>query len=580
LAFTQSYTNSVGNANFGWMLGGFNTSGTVTSQVNRITFANDTATGSQRGLLTTVRGSGSALSNNNYAWAGGGGDFANINQWSSVDRIDFANDSPSTASARGFLTQAKTSIAGLSNTFYGWFAGGRIPTPAVTSRIERIDFANDSPTSASARGPLSSARYAAASLSNTAFGWVVAGATLPFSQFSSVERIDFANDSPTSASFRGPLSNSLIQGAGTNNQFFGWVIGGSPFPSTSLVQRIDFSNDLAAVSIRGNMAENKYGHGGTSNYVKTTPIFNVTQYSKGANSVGIGAGTFGWWSGGSSSVERIDFANDSPATASVRGPLSTNRTYPSAIGNSNFGWWAGGYNGPAGSIARINFANDSPTVGSPRSSMNAQRSAAGAVGNSNFGWLAGGIFSGLGLISSVERIDFANDAVLPLLRSTLTAGRGYGGSASNLNYGWFGGGQPTPSLISIVERIDFSNDNLISVIRGPLTAGRSQIASASNLNYGWFGGGAQPTRLSTVDRIDFSNDSPTSASPRGPLSLARFGFSAASNANYGWFAGGFATGLVSLVDRIDFANDSAIASTRGPSAAARQTTAATSNYTK
>jgi hypothetical protein len=40
---------------------------------------------------------------------------------------------------------------------HGWFGGGNIPTPAPLSTVDRIDFSNDSST-ASVRGPLSLAR--------------------------------------------------------------------------------------------------------------------------------------------------------------------------------------------------------------------------------------------------------------------------------------------------------------------------------------------------------------------------------------------------------------------------------------
>jgi hypothetical protein len=589
LAFTQSYSDSVGNANFGWMLGGASDAGNITSQINRIDFANDTSTGSERGRLTIARGNAGAAASNNYAWIAAGGSFANVARYSSVDRIDLANDSPSTASPRGFLPQSISNVSGLSNQFYGWFAGGTITpgSPASSSSVHRIDFANDSPTAASARGPLSGTRYASASLSNTAYGWIAGGIILPFAAHSTVDRIDFANDSPTAASARGPLSSPLFECAGANNQFLGWVMGGGNFAATSLVQRIDFSNDLAAVSIRGNVAENKYGHGGTSNYVKTTPIFNVTQYSKGAGVVGTtGLANFGWFTGGLTPVssvinviDRIDFSNDT-AAASPRGPMTENRSEHAAAGNANYGWIVGNlFTNTA--INRIDFSNDSPTSNSRRGNSNLTRVGLAGTSNSSYGWFAGGVTSGPVRRTNVERIDFSNDNVGAGSRGLLLQARTNMGAAGNAYYGWYVGGSVFgPSARSTVERIDFSNDSPTSAsFRGSLLASRAQIAGTSNANYGWFGFGTGGTN---IDRIDFSSDL-VAASVRGPHAGLRFHAGASGNASFGWFGGGDAPlgGRRSLVERIDYSNDSpAAASPRGNLSEPRTQIASVSNYVK
>jgi hypothetical protein len=576
LAFTQSYTDSVGNANFGWMLGGASLFNNVTSQVNRITFANDTATGSERGRLTIVRGNAGAAANNNYAWVAAGGDFANSTRYSSVDRIDLANDSPSTASPRGFLPQAISNMHGLSNEFYGWFAGGTIAGPASSSSVQRIDFANDSPTAASARGPLSGSRYASASLSNTAYGWMAGGIVLPFAALSSVQRIDFANDSPTAASARGPLSSPLFECAGANNQFLGWVMGGGNFPATSLVQRIDFSNDLAAVSIRGNMAENKYGHGGVSNYVKTTPIFNVTQYSKGASTVGTGAGTFGWFVGGSplsTNVSRIDFNNDT-ATGINRGSITAGRTqFAGASSNANYGWFVGGYffTPPATStvfsrVDRIDYANDNSTALTRADIPIAARSGAGC-GNTNFGWLAVGSPS----ISNIYRINYSNDLTSPLTRGLISYFAQYRGAVSSQNFGyWSGGFVP----VSTVTRMDFSNDNETTLNRGPTLLNKQFLMGLSNSVYGWWcGGNTNGPDISNVDRMDFANDLST-MSARANLPTAFSGNGSSGNQFYGWLTN---TGNIF---RIDYSNDLAAASPRGAVPTNHNRGSANSNYTK
>jgi hypothetical protein len=97
-----------------------------------------------------------ATSNSSYGWFGGG-----INPGlaiiSSVDRIDYSNDT-ATASPRGPLSLARRSLGGTGNSSYGWFGGGVVPGPATVSTVDRIDYSNDTAT-ASPRGPLSASRY-------------------------------------------------------------------------------------------------------------------------------------------------------------------------------------------------------------------------------------------------------------------------------------------------------------------------------------------------------------------------------------------------------------------------------------
>ena len=93
-----------------------------------------------------------------HGWFGGGGFPGPLSR---VDRIDFSNDT-GTANIRGPLSSARSSLAATGNSNYGWFGGG---FPAFLNRVDRIDFSNDS-VSASIRGPLSS-RYNLAATSNT-----------------------------------------------------------------------------------------------------------------------------------------------------------------------------------------------------------------------------------------------------------------------------------------------------------------------------------------------------------------------------------------------------------------------------
>jgi hypothetical protein len=588
---------ATGNSNYGWFCGGLDASVTPSATVDRIDFSNDSSTALGRGPLSFARSFRvpGATGNSNYGWLGYG--FIQgipPSPLSMVERIDFSNDS-ATASLRGQLSTLRYALAATGNSNYGWFGGGRTPGGPLAI-VDRIDFSNDSPT-ASPRSLLSSARYSLAATGNSNYGWFGGGnPTANPSLFSYVDRVDFSNDT-TDILSRGPLSSptGINHLAATGNSNYGWFGGGTTPAPVSTIDRIDFSNDSVTATPRGPLSLARGNLGATSGQAKGPAI----KLQKAGNYGWFGGG-FSFPGGGSySTVNRIDFSNDT-ATIATRGTLtlisSGNGKYLlAATGNSNYGWFGGGYtpttpsagNTEVSTVDRIDFSNDSP-IASIRGPLTSTRQSLSATGNSNYGWFGGGRTPG-GPLATVDRINFSNDSVAAIQRGLLSISRGFLAATGNSNYGWFGGGykQASPNNInySRVDRIDFSNDSSTISVRGSLSSssppGRGFLAATGNSNYGWFGGGKTDvpyTTLATIDRIDFSNDSIT-ASVRGSLSSARYNLAATGNSNYGWFGGGSSPtpATVNTVDRIDFSNDSVSASPRGSLSQGRSSLAATSN---
>ena len=568
LSSTRYEMAATGNSNYGWFGGGYAPPGaTAQTKIERIDFSNDLAATSIRGSLTITRVDPGATANSNYGWFGGGRLPSVPAFTTSVDRIDFSNDS-STASPRGPLNtpSGKSRLAATGNSNYGWFGGGTGPI----STVDRIDFSNDSST-ASPRGPLSSAKTVLSATGNSNYGWFGGGG------ISTVDRIDFSNDF-VSASVRGSLSSGKSGMSATGNSNYGWFGGGYSPTTLSIVDRIDFSNDNATASVRGPLTFTPSGR----------RLGSATSGQARSSSVRLQkAGNYGWFGGGInqvpfpivwvSRVDRIDFSNDS-ITASPRGVLSSSLAESAATGNSNYGWFGGGSTPTSVSrVDRIDFSNDSSTA-SPRGSLSLARQNLAATGNSNYGWFGGGFIPSSTRLSRVDRINFANDSATASVRGPLSLERFHLAATGNSNYGWFGGGY-NPALggypnniISTVDRIDFSNDSSTASPRGPLSSSRYGLAATGNSNYGWFGGYSASSR---IDRIDFSNDS-TTASPRGVLSSTRRYVAATGNSNYGWWGGGNPAPY-STVDRINFSNDTGTASPRGVLGLARPYIAATSN---
>jgi hypothetical protein len=150
LSFARVQLAATGNSNFGWFGGGNSNS------VQRIDFSNDSSTSSFRGSLVATRYRLAATGNSNYGWFGGGGPAPGSPPVVTVERIDFSNDSVS-ASPRGPLTIARNGLAATGNSNYGWFSGGgNLVLPAQYSTVDRINFSNDS-VSSSVRGSITPA---------------------------------------------------------------------------------------------------------------------------------------------------------------------------------------------------------------------------------------------------------------------------------------------------------------------------------------------------------------------------------------------------------------------------------------
>jgi hypothetical protein len=430
LSQARSSLSATGNSNYGW----FGNS----SRVDRIDFSNDSSTASVRGSLNPSKQNSTATGNSNYGWFGGG--FPAV---ATVDRIDFSNDTGTASPRGGALSAARGYLAATSGVLnirrqkagnYGWFGGGFGPAPnnGPYSSVDRIDFSNDLST-ISARGTLISPAQGKTNLGatgNSNYGWFGGGYMVaPNASVSSVDRIDFSNDSAKAIS-RGPLS-SVRQSAGfylvaTGNSNYGWFSGATT-PGIG-VDRIDFTNDSTTASLRG-------------------PLSLLRQ-----NLAATGNSNYGWFGGGYiqpavpvanyySRVDRIDFSNDSP-TASIRGPLSSSRFSLAATGNSNYGWFGGGttQSTTVSTIDRINFSNDSTAI-SIRGSLNTPggRYSLAATGNSNYGWFGGGNNVTFGptitLISTIDRIDFSNDSTTASTRNTLSNSKSVLAAVSNTPIG-------------------------------------------------------------------------------------------------------------------------------------------------
>jgi hypothetical protein len=471
---------ATGNNDFGYFGGGTTAPGLLSlTRVDRIDYSNDLETASVRGSLSVGGSNLAATGNSSFGYfslgtfnapAPAGGPSLRT----TVDRIDYSNDT-ATSSPRGPLSFSRTNLAATGNANFGYFGGGsNLSADTTYSTVDRIDYSNDTAT-ASPRGPLSLARNGLGAtspktISDTIFptqlqlplsfnsGYFGGGET-PTS-ISTVERISYSNDTAT-ASPRGPLSLARNNLAATGNTNFGYFGGGGI--NQSLIDRIDYSNDSATALRRGQFAFGRISLTATGNT------------------------SFGYFGGGApgpiSRVDRINYSNDTPTT-SARGPLSLIRSNLAATGNANFGYFGGGNNAPLletySTVDRIDYSNDLATA-SPRGSLNNPIILLSATGNTNFGYFGFGTPGGdASSISTIDRIDYSNDTATASPRGSLSLARNNLAATGNANFGYFGGGVDVNGVrLSSVDRMNYANDTTNTFTRGSLSLAKNRLASTS-----------------------------------------------------------------------------------------------------
>jgi hypothetical protein len=578
LSSAKNSISAIGNSNFGYFAGGISPGLTT---VDRLEYSSDTQNTSTRTNLQTTLTQSTAVGNESFGYFSG----ANTQ----IQKIDYSNDSTSIV---GNIDDTRQLNASTSTRNFGYFSAGDIPEVSI---IQRINFSNDT-ANALFRTNHAFNRRQHGGVGNETYGYfgggVIAGG---FSTL--VERLDYSNDT-TQPNIRGPLSLPRRGYLGaTGSQNFGYFSGGDvPGPTYfSTTDRINYSNDTAVASIRGPLstakgsgaASSPLAYGGAPIYF-TNPLPEVLQKQiefDDSNTLDLPfkrvLGSYGYFGGGglTTRVDRIDYSNDT-STASVRGSLQEQRERAASTGTNSYGYIAMGRSGNPipvrNTYQRNDYSNDTANF-IIRGSFNLALIDPAATGNSNFGYFGGGSLVPGSAISSISRLDYSTDNTTPPIRSFLSQNTYILAATGNSNFGYFGGGLVFPSPIySTVNRLNYSTDTATTSVRGPLSLARQALAATGNSNFGYFGGGSGP--VSTVERIDYSNDTAT-ASVRGPLSLARFNSAATGNSNFGYFGGGSTPGPSSrsTVERIDYSNDTETASVRGPLSLARQSLAATTN---
>jgi len=197
---------AVSSSSYGYFGGGLDpaVSPSYSDTIDRIDFSNET-TSAPGENLPQGRVVLAATSSSSYGYFGGG--FAPPTVVNTIDRIDFSNETTSPVTAT--LPQARSSLAAVSSSSYGYFGGGGNPveSPSYIDTIDRIDFSNE--TTSPVTATLPQARSALAAVSSSSYGYFGGGGSgSPLSAFNTdtIDRIDFSNETTS------PVTATLSQG--------------------------------------------------------------------------------------------------------------------------------------------------------------------------------------------------------------------------------------------------------------------------------------------------------------------------------------------------------------------------------
>jgi hypothetical protein len=469
---------AVSSTSYGYFGGGYVSPSIYHCTIDRLDFSNETTStpfGAGNGL-SQAKNNLAATESNSYGYFGGGYSFPPNTYYCTIDRLDFSNE---TMSAPGKdLSQGRSGLSAVSNSSYGYFGGGysQPATPDYISTIDRIDFSNE--TTSAPGNNLTEARNGLAGVSGGAsyrlsgsktYGYFAGGGAENGSPPPSYN----LNTTYARLNFSSETFAAVIYGIGyTFNQYrrylaavssssYGYFGGGEGGPTVSTwsnQERLDFSNETFSRP-DNYLPSGKYGLAGCS------------------------SSSYGYFGGGSPltmKIQRLDFSNET--FSSPGNGLSQARTNLAATESNSYAYFAGGDTNET-TVDRLDFSNDTTTVNNP---MPYGRGGVAALSSNSYGYFGGGTSgtSAPNYTNITRRLDFSNHTFSAPNNLLLSQARADLAGTSSNSYGYFAGGDnhfPSPSPISLctIDRLDFSSET-ISVPGTGLPQPRQDHAAVSN----------------------------------------------------------------------------------------------------
>ena len=145
----------------------------------------------------------------------------------------------------------------------------------------------------------------------------------------------------------------------------------------------------------------------------------------------------------------------------------------------NYGYFAGGGGGypRQSTISRIDYANDSAATAPKGPLTQTSSGAAGqATGTANYGYFQ---LRSPSYNSIINRVDYANDTATATVKGSLVNSADYRRATGNTNYGYFIAGRESSTAYTYIDRINYNNDTVTASPKGNLTDPTSDMQAFS-----------------------------------------------------------------------------------------------------
>lgn len=268
--------------------------------------------------------------------------------------------------------------------------------------------------------------------------------------------------------------------------------------------------------------------------------------------------------GGSAETNRFTLAEDqvvipaNSAVSLVRDPLDNRWLVTGGELKVGKGYVGGGQFSATvftNIIERLTYATETTTGMSATLSSSRGEMGSSGVGTSTKGFFAGGYVSGIGNVTTADRLTYGTEVLAVVSGANLSLARYVPAAAGNALKGFCAGGYTnTATNTDVADRITHSTETTVAVTGANLSLARRNLAAIGNVTKGFFAGGFTTTGTTTTDRTTYSTET-TAAVSGANLSVARNGLCAV-----GTFARGyFLYGLTGRGDRTTYSTETTAA---------------------
>tara|TARA_B100001093_G_scaffold343290_1_gene328043 strand:+ start:7987 stop:10968 length:2982 start_codon:yes stop_codon:yes gene_type:complete len=592
LPSTKKEGTRTSSGHSGYYVGGTAVPAGDSTSTFRIDYSNDTSPSDVANMLHTTRGDLST-GTENYGY------YNATNDKTTVSRLDYSNNTVTVANPLSGACYRSDAVSSPSAGYY--LRGYDIGAGTAFNSIIKYDFASETavPSYTVQASSNTTSIYGRAAFFNKDYGYWAGGSTEPGgASYSKIDRLDFANDTVQGVT-KGTLNTGVgeVPSSSTASDSYGYVFGGrrmsSPGNTVSLTQRIDFANDTATYNPVSNMSASKSWTMATAApFVKNILISRFTDQSAYGTINGLGYpqpvqgfnwNPYGYVAGGqgpaypdpgSTAFQRLDFSNDTNGFSVRTGGVSTGPATTRAQwgASSSAAFYKTAQPSPgSGTVTFDKVGTASDTIvqtGVGSFYLAGSYFGGGSTHNKSYAWFGGGWSSGV-KHSDVSRLDFENDTGGTPARGYLSYARGeYMCAAGNQSYGYFGSGNAPDGWHSDYDRVDYSNDTATAPSRSYFLGASWQTpwadAATGNADYGYF---TMKGYYTAAQRIDYSNDTAVAVAKAtfdqfpGDASGGR---TAMGNSDYGyWQGGGPYPASNSHNARITFSSDTTAATPKG-----------------